>query len=392
MPVKKKFPPGGRRDRSFWVLTTAVVLMHAWLLGQWHAKNPLPSPLPSAVTLSAATMTAVVPLITPSAKPDVPMPAPTTALPPTPARPTAQPAIEPKRPLALTSIQSSAIASKPSTQAPPHSNGGSAPAEPREPQVNANALAAATAPIAPSVPSPEALPKGDLTGAHSATAPGLLSFPPAAELHYHVRATRKGITLNAHSVLHWQHAAGGYQARLEIKALLAGQRSQTSVGTLDPVHGLQPQRFGDKTRSEQATHFDRTRSPAVLRFSTNTPDQPLQVHSQDRLSVLLQLAAMLAGEPGRFGPGQTVVLHTAGTRDSNMWQFQVGATAPLPLPIGTIEALHLERAPQHAYDSRVDVWLAPSLGHLPVRILWTQANGDIVDQQLASHSAMAVPP
>ena len=30
-------------------------------------------------------------------------------------------------------------------------------------------------------------------------------------------------------------------------------------------------------------------------------------------------------------------------------------------------------------------WLAPSLGHLPVRILWTQANGDVVDQQLRDH-------
>ena len=28
----------------------------------------------------------------------------------------------------------------------------------------------------------------------------------------------------------------------------------------------------------------------------------------------------------------------------------------------------------------------PALGHLPVRILWTQANGDVVDQRLASHT------
>ena len=38
------------------------------------------------------------------------------------------------------------------------------------------------------------------------------------------------------------------------------------------------------------------------------------------------------------------------------------------------------------YDNRVEVWLAPALGHLPVRILWTQANGDVVDQRLASHT------
>ena len=33
-------------------------------------------------------------------------------------------------------------------------------------------------------------------------------------------------------------------------------------------------------------------------------------------------------------------------------------------------------------DTQVDIWLAPSLGHLPVRIRLTQDNGDVVDQQL----------
>jgi hypothetical protein len=59
---------------------------------------------------------------------------------------------------------------------------------------------------------------------------------------------------------------------------------------------------------------------------------------------------------------------------------------PLELPAGKLSALHLVREPMHTYDNRVEVWLAPALGHLPVRILWTQANGDVVDQRLASHT------
>lgn len=217
-------------------------------------------------------------------------------------------------------------------------------------------------------------------------------MPPAAELQYDVRATRKGMSLPAQSVLRWQPAAGSYQARMEFKALFVGARSQTSVGTLSAADGLMPTRYGDKNRSEQATHFDRTRQPPVLRFSANTPDLPLQPHTQDRLSVLLQLGAMLAGEPARFGPGQTVTLHTAGPKDADLWQFRVGNTTALNLPAGTLEAVHLDRAPLHTYDNRVEVWLAPSLGYLPVRILWTQANGDVVDQQLARHSALPLTP
>ena len=250
-------------------------------------------------------------------------------------------------------------------------------------------VSASTVAAAPPVTGVPPHTEGDTT---ATTPPGTLKWPAPVELRYGVHATRKGLGLSADSVLRWQPSDTGYQARLEVKALLFGQRSQTSVGTLDPAHGLQPTRYGDKNRSEQATHFDRTRTPPTLRFSANTPDLPLQPHTQDRLSVLWQLAAMFAGEPGRFGKGDTVALHTAGPRDAYVWQFRVGATAPLALPGGTLDAVHLVRAPLHAYDNRVELWLAPSLGYVPVRILWTQANGDVVDQQLASYHPLGTLP
>lgn len=224
------------------------------------------------------------------------------------------------------------------------------------------------------------------------TSPGHLKWPPATELRYDVRATRKGLSLSATGLLRWLPTHTGYQARMEVKALLFGQRSQTSVGKLDPDHGLLPTRYGDKTRTEQATHFDRTLTPPMLRFSSNTPDEPLQAHTQDRLSVLLQLAAMWAGDPRRFGPGDTVTLHTAGPRDADLWTFEVGAVAPLSVPLGTLDAIHLVRAPTRPYDNRVELWLAPTLGYVPARILWTQANGDVLDQQLAQHSPLGSTP
>lgn len=210
-------------------------------------------------------------------------------------------------------------------------------------------------------------------------------MPASTTLSFAVKATRKGVSLPATSTLQFTQDGGSYDARMEIKALFVGSRTQTSKGLIDPSTGLQPVRFGDKAKSEQATHFDRSRQPPALRFSANTPDAPLQPLTQDRLSVLFQLAAMVAGEPKRFGVGSTVVVHTAGPRDADMWQFRVGKTEELALPGGTLSALHLVRTPMHAFDNQVEVWLAPSLGHLPVRVLWTQSNGDTVDQQLTGH-------
>ena len=56
----------------------------------------------------------------------------------------------------------------------------------------------------------------------------------------------------------------------------------------------------------------------------------------------------------------------------------------LNLPMGTQTALRLRREPRNQYDQTLDIWFAPALGYLPVRILLRQNNGDQVDQGLAS--------
>lgn len=225
-------------------------------------------------------------------------------------------------------------------------------------------------------------------GADEATVPRRVVVPGSVELRYAVSASRKGMTLSADSTLRLTVSDQRYDAQLTLQAWLAGARVQTSRGELDPHWGLVPQRFGDKNRSkaEQAAHFDRSRQPAAVRFSANTPDAPLPVGAQDRLSVLLQLAAMLAGEPQRYTTGQRIRIYTAGPRDAEWWDFEVKGPETLDLPAGPMTALHLLRTPTQPYDNRVELWMAPALGHLPVRVLWTQANGDVVDQRLSGHS------
>ena len=377
-----------RRSRAIAWLATGVVLVHVWLLTRW-LEPPIPTASPATtVTLAPATAIPAQTTVAPAAQTE----APATAAAPAQTH-AAQP---PKAISAVTSNASSAAPTRAAASKPPTAPASEQKKPPALDSIENTAIVEASHSTqniaqaqAPSLPEDKPQTAAQPV---SATAPGRLKMPSAAELQYDVRATRKGMSLPAQSVLRWQPAAGSYQARMEFKALFVGARSQTSVGTLSAADGLMPTRYGDKNRSEQATHFDRTRQPPVLRFSANTPDLPLQPHTQDRLSVLLQLGAMLAGEPARFGPGQTVTLHTAGPKDADLWQFRVGNTTALNLPAGTLEAVHLDRAPLHTYDNRVEVWLAPSLGYLPVRILWTQANGDVVDQQLARHSSLPLIP
>ncbi len=186
---------------------------------------------------------------------------------------------------------------------------------------------------------------------------------------YDVLAEAKGIPLRAQGELLWQHDGQNYTTRMEIKAFLLGSRVQTSAGRIT-AHALAPTRFSDKSRSELAAHFrDDT---GRVSFSANTPDAPLQPMAQDRLSIFMQLAGMLAAEPGKYPPGTHISMQTVGPRSAEDWDFTVEAEEPLNLAGGRISGLKLVHAPALDFDQRVELWFAPSRGYLPVRIRITQ--------------------
>ena len=203
--------------------------------------------------------------------------------------------------------------------------------------------------------------------------------PPSARLKYDVKGEVKGFPYFVNGDLQWTQDGKTYSARMEISHFLLGSRVQTSTGQIG-AHGLEPIRFGDKVRSEVAAHFNYESNK--ITFSANTPDVPLLPGAQDQLSVLMQAATMVAGDPRQFTQGSTLSFQAVGPRSAENWVFTVGVTEKLDLPGGEVSALHLSRDPNaQQYDSKLEVWLAPSLGYLPVRLRLTQANGDLVDQQ-----------
>jgi len=215
-------------------------------------------------------------------------------------------------------------------------------------------------------------------GAATSTLPP--SQPPAStRLDYAVTGRVKGLAYNAEGQLDWTLADGRYSARMEMKVFLLGSRVQTSTGRVGPG-GLSPERFADKSRSEKAAHFDA--GLGRVRFSNNAPDAALQPGAQDRLSLFLQIAGLLQARPQAYVTGQTIEMQVVGTGDADIWRFEVGDEVTLSLPAGEMRARQLKRLPRKEFDSTVEMWLAPGLQHLPVRLRVTQANGDVADQQL----------
>ena len=212
------------------------------------------------------------------------------------------------------------------------------------------------------------------------------TFTASARLSYEVRSNKLPITLKGE--LLWQNLGDHYEARLGYSAF-GLSRSQTSQGQIT-ANGLAPVRFADKYRNEVAAHFNYPQGK--VSFSANTADAPLLTGSQDRLSVLLQLGALVAGEPARFTPGTLLTIQTVGPREADVWLFTFEESESLTLPGGEVQGIKLVRNPRKPNDQKVEVWLAPQLGYLPARIRITDASGDSVDQQWLASSALTSPP
>ena len=207
------------------------------------------------------------------------------------------------------------------------------------------------------------------------------SIPAAARLHYQVTAAVRQLRLQGDGELVWHHYGTSYDAQLVISSPLLPSRIQHSTGLIT-AEGLAPVRFSDKARSEEATHF--LRDQGKVTFSSNRPDAPLVAGTQDRLSVMLQLGAMVGGAPARFPAGTVISIPTASTREAEPWLFTVEGEETLELPGGKVPALRLIRNPRREFDQKVELWLAPGMDYVPVRLRLTQANGDWVDQQWSS--------
>lgn len=210
-----------------------------------------------------------------------------------------------------------------------------------------------------------------------------VTLPNSATLEFNASGQVKGFQYSADAQLRWQHDGQYYQARQSISMFLLGERAQTSEGLITPK-GLQPLNFSDKGRKIQSAAFDVSSGKA--HYSGGQTDAAIGNGVQDRLSVFLQLSALMAAAPEKYPPGTLIELTTSSARSAVRWQFRVGASEALELPFGSVMALRLDKLPgKSSSDQHGSVWLAPSMQYLPVRIKLTQGQDDFVDLQLKKY-------
>jgi len=239
----------------------------------------------------------------------------------------------------------------------------------------------------PQTQSP-ATPASDAQAQTATTAMPLIplgALPPSSLMNYRLTGASKGLTYYATGELRWQHNDTAYATSLSVRAFLLGTRHWRSVGLVNAT-GLAPTRFSDSWRNERATHFDRDNNRVV--FSSNAPVAVLEPGAQDQVSLYVQLAAAMAGEPQRFQPGSRLQIQTATIRDALPWLLSMEAAETLKLDTQTLLTAKWVCQPRNRFDAKVEFWMAEKYGWMPVRIRITQVNGDFIDMTLVGQEPL----
>jgi hypothetical protein len=372
-------------------LLAVVVVLHA--LALWWLREALTDWGRGATPMPARMEVAFVRELVPAAPPVV-APSPPRA----PAMRSAR-----SRAAATPAAAASTAAPQPGAPAPmsePITDPAADPALPLEsaaalPTVAASAVASSAASAAASAAAADAVVAGASAPLAAAAAP--FEWPPSTRLSYTLAGNYRG-EVHGQARVQWVRLGSRYQVHLDVTigpsfAPLI-ERRMTSDGDLGES-GLAPRRYDEATRLP----FQSPRR-AALSF---TPQQVTLANGsvrdvapgvQDTASQFVQLTWLFTTQPHRLRVGESVDFPLALPRRVDRWFYDVVGQEQLPSPLGALDTFHLK--PRRAGDRprselSAEVWIAPTLQYLPVRIRIQQDADNFVDLMLNSAPLQAEP-
>lgn len=361
LPVRMRGAPV--RGRPWWVLAMLVIslVLHVLAIGWLNDSLHLPArpPVPAPVVL--ASLQTVPPAVAPK-------PAP---------KPKPKPGYKPRH-----------VPKPPAIETPPAVVGNASAqaiaGEAEEMNADGGETASGTA-----APSQEAA--ADDTADQRGKS-YRIDLPPPADLQYDVQKTVKnGEAMYGRGAIKWRTDGAHYTVDGEAGVLFFTVLRFRSEGSID-TYGVAPELYSEKRfrKAETATHFHRERN--TISFSASTKSYPRTGGEQDRASVIWQLAGIGRGDSEQFSRGAHIDLTVAGTRDADTWRMVVVGEEAIEIAGETIAAWHVSRSPRPgSYEQKLDIWLAPTMQWYPVRLRYTEINGDFLDMSLADLNVLAAP-
>lgn len=249
-------------------------------------------------------------------------------------------------------------------------------------------LAAASQPALPTVasaPTAAASAVAAATPASAASAAAAFDWPPSTRLTYAMTGNYRG-EVQGSATVEWIRVGSRYQVHME--AIIGPSfapilvRRASSEGELGD-NGLMPQRFEGEQRvafrsRRWAMSFDAER--VRLPEGREAPTLP---GVQDEASLFVQLTWLFTTQPQELRAGRSIEVPLALPRRVEVWQYDVIGQETLQMPFGEVSTMHVKpRRLARSSDLTPQMWFAPGLQYLPVRILVQQDADTFIDLQL----------
>ena len=363
-----------RGDRRALLVTLAVVLLLHALAIAFFSQFLQPPSLLAHMTAPMYTRTISVQAPAPEPAAQAPMaeaaPERPTARIETPQQAARRKAARPPPPRA-TASQAQAATERP------------APAPPEAPEAAASqAVAAAPAaePAGPVDAASAALAAASAPAptqaAASAAAPAYLAqWPADTRLTYRLGGNYRGELHGSAQVL-WQREGTRYQASVQIDLGLLLSMRFTSQGEITE-QGLAPEVYEEQVR--QRRRGVRIGEDVRLNNGERVP-RPQDV--QDTASQFVEMGHRFATDPAALQAGSEIRLWLARPGGVDQWTYDVVGEDTLHLPrLGAVPAYHLKPRPLDKPRGPIsaEIWIAPTLQYLPVRIRLTQGPDTYMD-------------
>jgi hypothetical protein len=243
--------------------------------------------------------------------------------------------------------------------------------------------------LAEALSSPPGNPPKHLADAQAPDAFPML--PPSTRLDYRLSGWYRG-ELQGLARVDWLRQADRYQVRLSVRVPGMVERRMLSEGVLTE-NGLSPRRYDQETDALfSATRRETMRFSADRVYLVNGRSEPSPPGVQDTASQFVQMSLRFLTGRQRLQAGDTVAMPLALPRRVGVWTYDVLGPVTLALPFDpALPTFHLKPRADAARpgEMTVEMWLAPGLQFLPVRIVIHQDAQNYLQLDLASRPLQA---
>lgn len=214
-----------------------------------------------------------------------------------------------------------------------------------------------------------------------AVLPAVTAALPAAA-RYVYRTHDSELRLSAATVFDWAVQDDRYTLRM-FTTTLGLTAIELAQGRMRPF-GLAPERYTETRIRPGAVAANFDWDGRRVTFRARTHERPTTGGGQDRISFQFQLMPIGQPVPERYRRAAETVMHVAGRDDVTAYRFRSIGRDRTSTGVGELDTVRIERLDPDAPQARIDVWLAPEHGWLPVRLRFTDRHGRSSESVLAS--------